>query len=383
MRQQLIRGMATQNASSPAGAPASDVPTLHSCETSARHRSRYARCCRCSCWSAIVLAPIIVGTAIMHAEELLRRFIVHTIQYKVGEGALQGAPISLDNVSVAFARSRWSLEARGLRIDNVPGEWAAPFAVQLDRLTLSLSGPLALLSLLQVPQANAAGAPGGLYRTGSLEFTVGFCIKAVEELELSGLTVYLEDAPPAEEPPPVLMRGPLLKKQRSRLGPPRLRYFELEPTLLRWFEPSRARPRRAQRRPMARGAEKVVEEVEAEEEELVVEEDEEAGEEAAEEKGAEAAADAAPAEAEGGEGGAREGRRRQKGAMRLFSSSSVEVYGELIELVSSKAISRHLPPSPAISSSSRARRTSKLSPAISFRCSTPPPRDLHLHLYFL
>ena len=79
----------------------------------------------------------------------------------------------------------------------------------------------------------------GLLRLGSLEFTVGFCIKAIEELELSGISVHLETRAATTEPP-VLMRGPLRKRRSNvRLGAPRLRLFELEPSALRWFEAPR------------------------------------------------------------------------------------------------------------------------------------------------
>ena len=120
-----------------------------------------------------MLVPILVGTAAMHVDDAARMLLVHVLQHKMGDGALSNAPVSLESVLIRA----WHVELRGLRIGNVPGAWDAPHAVQLDRLRLSVSGLLGLLSLLQVPPANKAGAPGGLLRAGSLEFTIGFCIK--------------------------------------------------------------------------------------------------------------------------------------------------------------------------------------------------------------
>ena len=106
---------------------------------------------------------------------------------EVEEGALRLVE-ELLGAALEGAATHRRLELRGVRIGNVPGEWDAPHALTLERLRLSVGGLLGLLSLLQVPQANRAGAPGGLLRIGPLEFTAGFCIKAIEELELSGIS---------------------------------------------------------------------------------------------------------------------------------------------------------------------------------------------------
>ena len=160
-----------------------------------------------------LLVPILVAAAAVRIEDAARLLLVHVVQHSVGRGALKNAPVTLE--SMRIEPRAWRIELRGLRIGNVPpgltltlalthignvpgqwiapgpnpnanpnpnpsqvpGEWDAPHAVTLERLRLSVGGLVGLLSLLQVPQANKAGAPGGLLRLGSLEFTVGFCIK--------------------------------------------------------------------------------------------------------------------------------------------------------------------------------------------------------------
>ena len=140
----------------------------------------------CCCWVVCIVVPILVAAAAVHMEDVARLLLVYVVQHRVGSGALKNAPVTLESMRLELRA--WRLELRGLRIGNVPGEWDAPHALTLERLRLSVGGLLGLLSLLQVPQANIAGAPGGLLRIGPLEFTAGFCIKAIEELELSGIS---------------------------------------------------------------------------------------------------------------------------------------------------------------------------------------------------
>ena len=146
-----------------------------------RRRSR-----RTCCWVVCIVVPILVAAAAVHMEDVARLLLLYIVQHRVGRGALKNAPVTLESMRIELRA--WRLELRGVRIGNVPGEWDAPHALTLERLRLSVGGLLGLLSLLQVPQANRAGAPGGLLRIGPLEFTAGFCIKAIEELELSGIS---------------------------------------------------------------------------------------------------------------------------------------------------------------------------------------------------
>ena len=84
------------------------------------------------------------------------------------------------------------------------------------------------------------------------EMACGFCMKAVEELELTGLSVQIETRVPTSERT-VLMRGPLRKQRRTGgLGAPRLRLFELAPSALRWFDAAR----RAEERQLGEGKRK-------------------------------------------------------------------------------------------------------------------------------
>jgi len=92
-----------------------------------------------------ILVPILVAAAVLHVEDAARLFLVYAVQHNVGRGALKDAPVTLDSVLLRA----WRIELRGLRIGNVPGEWDAPHAVRLDRLRLTVSGLVGLLSLLQ------------------------------------------------------------------------------------------------------------------------------------------------------------------------------------------------------------------------------------------
>ena len=137
--------------------------------------------------------------------------------------------------------SRWSLVLRDLRVDNPPGSWKAPYAVHIGRLHVRVSNLMALLSL----------HPGGLLRLGSLELTLGFRIKALESVEIEGVTVHLEDAPGspaacgslssrdlATSSRRLLKRGMVRKEpMNGRIGMHRLREFVLEQSLLSWYEP--------------------------------------------------------------------------------------------------------------------------------------------------
>ena len=111
----------------------------------------------CCCWAVCILVPILAALA-GRVEDAARLLVVHVVQHSVGRGALKNAPVTLKSLHIELRD--WRIELRGLRIGNVPGEWDAPHAVTLERLRLSVGGLLGLLSLLQVPQANKAGAPG-------------------------------------------------------------------------------------------------------------------------------------------------------------------------------------------------------------------------------
>ena len=177
-------------------------------------------------------------------EELLRQWFVRGLQRSAGLGALRNAPVSLG----ALAVRGWSLELRHLRIGNVHGggySWSAPFVLHIDYLRVNVGGPIRLLSLVQLPAAEAIDAPAGIVRVGPLDLIVGFRVKAIEEIDIEGLQLYLEDARPedadggplAAVSEAVLMRGRLHKDPiNGRLGVRRHREFVLERSTLSWFE---------------------------------------------------------------------------------------------------------------------------------------------------
>ena len=73
------------------------------------------------------LLAALAGATFLLKDELLRRAIVHVLQHRVAYGALRSSPVSLGAASF----SNGSLELRGLRVDNVPGNWTAPYAMEV------------------------------------------------------------------------------------------------------------------------------------------------------------------------------------------------------------------------------------------------------------
>ena len=195
-----------------------------------------------SSFAALLLAwltAVAAAVLLFWADDVLRILIVDILQRRVGQGALRAAPVSLSSASMRG----WSFEMQHLHIDNVPGNWSTPYALHMDRLRIDFGSLRGFLSLVQLPLAAAAGSPC-ILRLGGLEFIAGFRVKEVELIEMSNLTVHVENAPGADDralPPAegVLLRGQLTKEPlNGRLGPRRLREFVLERTgKISWFDP--------------------------------------------------------------------------------------------------------------------------------------------------
>jgi hypothetical protein len=151
---------------------------------------------------------------------LLRFLLVRTLRRK---DAFQscGAPISLEGASLTFGcrrklvgvdgkeeysyvssskreeRSCWNLELSNLHIGNAPNHNGdkTPYALHLNTLRVSVSGPWAFLSLAQLAIAKSAlfGSQSSLMPRllcNGLDFMVGFRVRQVEMLEIKGLSVY-------------------------------------------------------------------------------------------------------------------------------------------------------------------------------------------------
>ena len=122
------------------------------------------------------------------------------------------------------------LEVEDIVVGNAPGNWSVPMALRIDRARWNFGNLGSFLST----------HPGGLMRLGCLEFTTGFRIKVLEQIELEGMVALFEDAP-APSPDSsegVLRRGELRKEPlNAKLGTRRLREFVLQDTLLSWYEP--------------------------------------------------------------------------------------------------------------------------------------------------
>jgi len=214
--------------------------------------------------AAIIVLPIFLLSTIIfyNLDELIRLFLVRVVQRKVGRGS--GALVSLDDVSLSFGcgsgsggggnkkiagdggggTSCWNMEMRHLHIGNVPrngsnttDEWDSPYAVHLNRTYLSVSGPMAYLSLIQLSIASSVFESPSLPRIfcNGLDFVVGFRVRSVDVVEIDGLTVHIEDGEEEAEDKAVLKHG-LLQKLKGK------KYktfdFVLEKSRLSWYEPT-------------------------------------------------------------------------------------------------------------------------------------------------
>ena len=83
----------------------------------------------------------------------------------------------------ALLLRRWSIEMRGILVENGPGKWEAPYAVNIPRIRVEFTF-WGLLSVIFPPNL----------RLGPLEFHLGFRIKKVETIEVEGVSMFLEDA---------------------------------------------------------------------------------------------------------------------------------------------------------------------------------------------
>ena len=139
----------------PAVSIPSHVPHMNSGD-SAHHHHRLRRPRWRSLRGALVCCLLLAAPALaswLFREALLRRLTVYGLQNVVGAGALRNAPVSLGTLVIV---DRWAVELRGLQIGNAPGNWSAPFALRCERLRVAVSGPAALLSLLQARARSGA-----------------------------------------------------------------------------------------------------------------------------------------------------------------------------------------------------------------------------------
>ena len=168
-------------------------------------------------------------------EDLLRRRLVAALRAKLKVG------VSLEGLSIR----RTGIEIRGLLIENAPGEWSAPHAVQLDSFRFC-TRPLAFLSL-----------PGLVrLRFLPLEFCAGFRVKEIETIDIDGLTINLEDSmelnartqsmdaadetskprKPSAQGEAIIKRGVVDKLPRSGIGATRRRLITLSQRHVQWFD---------------------------------------------------------------------------------------------------------------------------------------------------
>ena len=151
-----------------------------------------------------------------NSNNLIKHFIVHSLRNKDAFRSCS-ALISLGDVSFTFGCSKrklgvddeggyivnskkdgcWNLELSHLHIGNAHG-WQnenTPYALHLNKLRVSVSGPLAFLSLLQLPLATSPmlfGSSSAIPRIfcNGLDFFIGFRIRSIDTLEIRGLSVF-------------------------------------------------------------------------------------------------------------------------------------------------------------------------------------------------
>ena len=109
----------------------------------------------------------------------------------------------------ALLLRRWSMEMRGILVENGPGKWEAPYAVNIPRIRVEFTF-WGLLSVIFPPNL----------RLGPLEFHLGFRIKKVETIEVEGVSMFLEDAEEEDlQSIAPLKAGQLLKRPLSTMRP--------------------------------------------------------------------------------------------------------------------------------------------------------------------
>ena len=169
--------------------------------------------------AALVVAPILALWLAWPLFEawVLRRLFLRYLRRKTGI-----SHITLQHLSF---RRGFTFELRGLRIANAPGEWRAPYALDMQRGCWRVRGVSGLASL------------PGLLRFGALEFCAGFRVKAFETVDLEGVSIHIEDGDDASDAGAVVRRGTLRKEPLNRgIGLARRRDFELEQQgRLRWW----------------------------------------------------------------------------------------------------------------------------------------------------
>ena len=172
-----------------------------------------------ACTALFVLLAILLFDALF--EIVVARVLQHSLM-ALGAGAV--------TIGAVHARP-WQLELKDFMVGNAPGNWSVPMALHIGSAHWNFGTLGGLLSL----------HPGGLMRCGCLEFTLGFRIKVLEQIEFERVTVLLEDANStkvAAGADGFLRRGELRKEPlNGHLGTKRLRDFVLEETLLSWYEP--------------------------------------------------------------------------------------------------------------------------------------------------
>ena len=198
--------------------------------------------------SAIVV--VVLSCCALWFDSLLNRVVVAVVQHQLT--LLGGGMLTIGTVKTSC--HNWSIALHDIRVSNPPGAWQSPYALRIGRLHIRVNNLLSLLSL----------HPGGLIRLGSLEFTLGFRIKALESIEVEDTVVHLEDGAVdacgsvfSSQLSSARLKQGMIRKEplNGQIGVRRLREFVLQRSLLTWYEPGELTddPRRS-RPPQPKGA---------------------------------------------------------------------------------------------------------------------------------
>jgi len=149
--------------------------------------------------------------------------------------------IELNHIHITNSASYTATTANNNKKEK-DDDYQAPHSLHLKTLRISLSGPFAVLSLLQLPIAttNFFGMSSSLPRLycNGLDFFIGFRVRSIDNLEISGLSVfYVEDERDngnVEKKQLEEIKSGMLWLERGK----RQKQFDfiLQPTSLSWYE---------------------------------------------------------------------------------------------------------------------------------------------------
>ena len=132
-------------------------------------------------FSCLVLVVLLVGLAVALAvfwEEWLRAAAEQHLTHKLSD-----TPVRILELKMSISRPT-SVVMRDVIVGNGPGTWEAPYLLKLQEVKVTVASFLDLLSLPGLTVMNCWGR----------RFYLGFLIREIETIEVTGLSLWIEDA---------------------------------------------------------------------------------------------------------------------------------------------------------------------------------------------